>query len=205
MRQEVQPVWEQKRGISFKSAQKDLASNRSPRQNQGLPMYDILAEANASTCGGSHLTRREMLQVGALSAVGLSLPQLLAAEERNAVRPGHKDKACIMIFNLGAPSHVDLWDMKPDAPSAVLSNPFARNHPTSTSPRFCRCMQRSPTSFHWLDRYTMEVRPCTTRVGRSCRRDVGFQVACKRLIPVQWRVIFWDEKPTFLHSWFSPS
>jgi len=119
MRQEVQPVWEQKRGKSFKSAQKDLASNRSPRQNQGLPMFDILAEANASTCGGSHLTRREMLQVGALSAVGLSLPQLLAAEERNAVRPGHKDKACIMIFNLGAPSHVDLWDMKPDAPSEI--------------------------------------------------------------------------------------
>ncbi len=82
-------------------------------------MFDILAEANASTCGGSHLTRREMLQVGALSAVGLSLPQLLAAEEHNAVRPGHKDKACIMIFNLGAPSHVDLWDMKPDAPSEI--------------------------------------------------------------------------------------
>ena len=65
------------------------------------------------------MTRREMLQVGALSAVGLSLPQLLAAKERNAVRPGHEDKACIMIFNLGAPSHVDLWDMKPDAPSEI--------------------------------------------------------------------------------------
>ncbi len=82
-------------------------------------MIDFLAEKDASICGGSHLTRREFLQVGALGAAGLSLPQYLAAKERGAVKPGNDEKACILIFNLGGPSHVDLWDMKPDAPSEI--------------------------------------------------------------------------------------
>ncbi len=82
-------------------------------------MFDFLAEQGASICGGSHLKRREFLQLGALSAVGLSLPQLLAAEERVARKPGHEKRSAIMIFNLGAPSHVDLWDMKPDAPREI--------------------------------------------------------------------------------------
>ncbi|MDE0740447.1 MAG: DUF1501 domain-containing protein [Planctomycetota bacterium] len=82
-------------------------------------MFDLLAEQDASICGGSHLKRRELLQLGALSAIGLSLPQLLAAEERVAQKPEHKKRSAIMIFNLGAPSHVDLWDMKPDAPREI--------------------------------------------------------------------------------------
>ena len=82
-------------------------------------MFDFLAEQDASICGGSHLKRRELLQLGALSAIGLSLPQLLAAEERVARKPGHEKRSAIMIFNLGAPSHVDLWDMKPDAPREI--------------------------------------------------------------------------------------
>ncbi len=35
------------------------------------------------------------------------------------MKPGNDEKACIMIFNLGGPSHIDLWDMKPDAPSEI--------------------------------------------------------------------------------------
>lgn len=73
------------------------------------------------TCDG--LTRRDFLTVGALSAVGLSLPQYLAAREAGAVRRDHDDRACIMIFNLGAPSHLDLWDMKPEA-AAEIRGPF---------------------------------------------------------------------------------
>jgi hypothetical protein len=58
-----------------------------------------------------------------LSAAGLSLPQALAAKEAGVVRPGHEDRACIMIFNLEAPSHVDLRDMKPEA-AAEYRGPF---------------------------------------------------------------------------------
>ena len=82
-------------------------------------MLDFLADKKASLCGGSHLRRREFLQVGALGAIGLSLPQLLAAKAAGAVSKPKEDRSCIMIFNLGGPSHVDLWDMKPDAAREV--------------------------------------------------------------------------------------
>ena len=58
------------------------------------------------------------MQVGALGAIGLSLPQYLAAKEKAGQSP-NDDRACIMIFNLGAPSQLDTFDMKPNAPSEV--------------------------------------------------------------------------------------
>src|SRR5258706_11135868 len=37
----------------------------------------------------------------------------------NAVDAGKDERACIMIFNLGAPSQMDTWDPKPDAPREI--------------------------------------------------------------------------------------
>jgi len=59
------------------------------------------------------------LQVGALGAIGLGLPEYLAAAERGQVDPGKDKRSCIMIFNLGAPSQLDTFDMKPQAPAEV--------------------------------------------------------------------------------------
>lgn len=80
----------------------------------------------------SRLQRREMLQLGGLGALGLGLTDLLAARSlaagtasssaesqyRDAVGFG-KAKACIVMFMWGGPSHIDTWDMKPDAPDEV--------------------------------------------------------------------------------------
>ncbi|MCB1076661.1 MAG: DUF1501 domain-containing protein [Verrucomicrobiae bacterium] len=55
--------------------------------------------------------------------MGLSLPQYLAAKQAGAVKKANDNRACILIFNLGGPSHIDLWDMKPDAP-AEIRGPF---------------------------------------------------------------------------------
>src|SRR5688500_7752722 len=88
-------------------------------------MFDLLAESpqdRARLCGPGH-SRREFLQIGALAAIGLSLQQLLRAKEAAVVKPGKDNASCIMIFNLGGPSHIDLWDMKPDAPR-VVRGPF---------------------------------------------------------------------------------
>jgi len=63
------------------------------------------------------------LQVGTLGALGLSLPSLLAAKEQGAVAKDHDDRSVILIFNLGAPSQLDTFDMKPDAP-AEIRGPF---------------------------------------------------------------------------------
>src|ERR1043166_7958018 len=64
--------------------------------------------------------RRDFLQIGALGAIGLTLPQWLGAQEKAKIKD---DKNCIMIFNLGAPSQLDLFDPKPDAP-AEIRGPF---------------------------------------------------------------------------------
>jgi hypothetical protein len=66
-------------------------------------------------CDG--ITRREALRIGALSVGGLSLPQLLRAEQQAGIR-GSK-KAVIMIYMVGAPPHQDMYDLKMDAPSEI--------------------------------------------------------------------------------------
>ena len=80
-------------------------------------MLNLTSRAKTHTCNG--LTRRDFLQVGSLGAAGISLPQLLAAEERTAEKASQDKRSCIMIFNLGAPSQLDTFDMKPNAPTEV--------------------------------------------------------------------------------------
>src|SRR6478609_571247 len=76
----------------------------------------------AHTCDG--LTRRDFLEVGALGAIGLSLPQLAAAREQGLMSKEDDDRSAIMIFNLGAPSQMDTFDPKPDA-AAEIRGPFS--------------------------------------------------------------------------------
>jgi len=80
-------------------------------------MLKLTGQGKAHTCDG--MTRRDVLQVGALGAVGLTLPQYMEAQAKGAVKDKNDDRACIMIFNLGAPSHLDTFDLKPDAPAEV--------------------------------------------------------------------------------------
>lgn len=80
----------------------------------------------------SRLRRREMLQIGGLGAMGLGLADLLAArslasgessaQANSALRdlPGFgRAKSCIVMFMWGGPSHIDTWDLKPEAPAEV--------------------------------------------------------------------------------------
>jgi len=82
-------------------------------------MLQLSGDGKATTCDG--VSRRDFLQVGALGTVGLALPQLLAAEAK-ADDPSD-NRNVIMIFNLGAPSQMDTFDPKPDAP-AEIRGPF---------------------------------------------------------------------------------
>jgi hypothetical protein len=84
-------------------------------------MLNISGRGQAHTCDG--LSRRDFLQVGTLGALGLSLPELMAAKAMGAVDKQKDDRNVILIFNLGAPSQNDLFDMKPDAP-AEIRGPF---------------------------------------------------------------------------------
>jgi hypothetical protein len=66
----------------------------------------------------SSLTRRHLLQAGALGVFGLGLTDLLAAESQIVTRKS-RAKSVILLFMWGGPSHIDTWDLKPDAPAEV--------------------------------------------------------------------------------------
>src|SRR5436190_12783848 len=69
------------------------------------------------------ITRREWLRAGAISTLGLALPELLReralAATPQAAGAFGRARACIVVFLFGAPAHQDIWDLKPHAPSAV--------------------------------------------------------------------------------------
>jgi hypothetical protein len=75
-----------------------------------------------TTCDG--ITRRHALRIGASGLIaGLSLPRLLELQASAATEKPAKALACIFLFLEGGPSHIDMWDLKPDAP-AEIRGPF---------------------------------------------------------------------------------
>lgn len=130
-------------------------------------MLHLEGKGKAQTCNG--VTRRDFLQVGTLGAVGLSLPHYLQAREAGQIRPGHDNKACIMIFNLGAPSHIDLFDMKPEA-AAEVRGPFK---PISTPVSDLQISEILPEHAKIADKFSL-VRSCH-HTGAAVH-DAGWQM-----------------------------
>lgn len=64
------------------------------------------------------MRRRDFLRVGALTALGLGLPDLLRAKAA-ASATGGKDISCILLWLQGGISHIDSFDPKPEAPLEV--------------------------------------------------------------------------------------
>jgi hypothetical protein len=62
------------------------------------------------------MSRRDFLRVGALGVGGLSLADLLRLKAQGAQQARSAHKSVIMIYLCGAPSHIDMYDMKPEAP-----------------------------------------------------------------------------------------
>ncbi len=68
-----------------------------------------------------HMNRRQALIAGGLGALSLGMPGVVMGNDDvdasgNAVR---SEKNCIFVLLCGGPSHVDTWDMKPDAPDTI--------------------------------------------------------------------------------------
>src|SRR5437773_4143430 len=92
-------------------------------------MLKVTGKGSITTCDG--ITRRDFLQVGTLGALGFTLSNLAALQALGAVARGNDEKSVILIFNLGAPSQLDTWDMKPDAPREIRGpfKPIQTNNP----------------------------------------------------------------------------
>ena len=97
--------------------------------------------SNCKRCDG--VTRRDFLRVGGLSALGLGLgdyfhvQRAMAAE--NTLAP--TAKSCILIWLDGGPSHLEMFDPKPDAPSEVRG-PFETIPTTLPGIRFGECLEQ---------------------------------------------------------------
>jgi uncharacterized protein DUF1501 len=101
----------------------------------------------AKTCDG--VTRRELMEVGALALFGgLTVPRLLRATEAGRSGRG-KAKAVIMFNLLGGPSHMDMFDLKPNAPREIRGDfkPIATSvpglHICEHLPRTARLMHKA--------------------------------------------------------------
>src|SRR5437870_10412183 len=132
-------------------------------------MLDIRGN-RARLCDG--FTRRDALRVGGLSLLGLSLPDLLRAdakgegrgargEGRGAEDPGPtpdtqcatppRARACILFFLHGGQSHIDVWDLKPDAPEGIRGE----FRPVPTNVPGIRITEHLPRLAKMADRYAI--------------------------------------------------
>ncbi len=101
--------------------------------------------ATSDYCDG--VRRRDFLRLGLLGATGLSLPGYLRMADAGEVQPGRATSA--IFINLGGgPSHMDTFDLKPDAPSEFRGEfkPIATNVPgieiSEHLPRLARCADK---------------------------------------------------------------
>jgi hypothetical protein len=79
-------------------------------------MLRIHAGATRKYCDG--ISRRNFVQLGVAGMASVGLPAILRAKENSAARGvAKKDTSVILIWLDGGPSHMDLYDMKPEAPS----------------------------------------------------------------------------------------
>lgn len=86
----------------------------------------LFAGAAKSFC--DRVSRRSFLEIGSLAVGGLTLPQLLAAEQQTKQR---SHKAVIMVYLSGGMAHQDTFDLKPNAPAEIRGefNPIPSNVP----------------------------------------------------------------------------
>ncbi len=73
------------------------------------------------------LSRRGFLTIGSLGLGGLTLPQVLRADQASGTRSSHK--SVILIYLVGGPPHQDMFDLKPNAPKEIAGpwKPIATN------------------------------------------------------------------------------
>src|SRR5262245_41648923 len=118
------------------------------------------------------LTRRQLLQVGGLSMLGLGLPAAVRARNPGSQAHG-SEKSCIFIVLGGGPTHVDTWDLKPEAP-AEIRGPYK---PIATSAPGVRLNELQPRLAKLSQHYTL-IRSMTHDTPIRNHPDAMHNVLC---------------------------
>ena len=119
-----------------------------------------------SACPGFNAlrhSRRHALKVGGLGLLGLSMPKLLQAAalqspkspiqnpQSKILNPKSRAKSVIFLFQYGGPSHVDMFDMKPNAPEGIRG-PYK---PISSKADGIQVCERLPKTAKVMDKVTL--------------------------------------------------
>jgi hypothetical protein len=70
-------------------------------------MSDVIAHKRQSP----RMNRRQVLQVGTLTALGLTLPELLRGRRAAAASPATRSKRCVLVWLDGGPSHLETFSL----------------------------------------------------------------------------------------------
>lgn len=129
------------------------AAHFSP-PNDSAPKQPMTTNA-FSPAGGDVLrvgsTRRGFLQTGLAGLAGLSLPALLRQQALGAAGNAKRKSNVILFWLSGGPSHLDMWDPKPDAP-VEIRGPFG--HIPTKLPGVHVC-EHLPLTARIMDRLTL--------------------------------------------------
>ena len=98
-------------------------------------------------------SRRSLLKAGLAGLAGLSLPHLLRlrAEAPAAGRSMGRHKSVILLWMTGGPSHIDTWDVKPEAPLEIRG-PFKDIPTRIPGVHLCEYL---PKQAAMMDRFTL--------------------------------------------------
>jgi len=136
-------------------------------------------------------SRRELLRLGGLAPIGLTLPDLLtrtAIAQQTGENPIPRAKSCLIIFMEGGASHVDLWDMKPNAPSQIRGE-FQPIDTEIPGVHVCEHLPLSAKHWHRL----AQVRSVTHAINDH---NAGAYYALTGRYPVEQGKLIVSEQPT---------
>lgn len=107
--------------------------------------------------------RRSFLQVGTLALGGMTLPGLLRLRQAGAQSPTGRKKSVILVWQAGGPSHIDMYDLKPDAPAEVRGEfrPIDSNVPG------IRIGEHLPKQAKVMDKLAILRSACHTNAGHG--------------------------------------
>src|SRR2546423_9714246 len=123
---------------------------------------------------GDRMSRRRWLQIGGLALGGLALPDILRAEASSGSR--NPAKGVIMVLLPGGPTHLDTFDLKPDAPAEVRGE----FRPAATNVPGIQICEHLPRMARWMHR-TAIVRSLHHRAG--CHNTLPSYTGYEAMLP----------------------
>jgi hypothetical protein len=129
---------------------KAVPSNLSRRHSHGHAFSFLNARDRD---GLTVFSRRSVLKAGLAGLAGLTFPNLLRlrAEAADGGAPMSRNKAVILLWMTGGPSHIDTWDVKPGMPSEIRG-PFKDIRTKLPGVHICEYL---PKQAAMLDKFTL--------------------------------------------------